>query len=243
MTHPNQAPEIDPLAQFDKLPAVSFNPLRTNDDGTPNPGHAMGEWAVLRVTGYADMVQRRDEKTKKPMVYEDSGKPMMSMVIPVEEQNPVTKEWEKKNVWGKIPGGLLTALRQAQAELQVAVGDPNRRLRAGDTLALRWSANGVKTSTDPSHSPPKIFEAKIKPGVEPPPSGNQDPFETAAAAPTATPQAASQPAAAQTPAPQQPRPQVGGDPFSTPVADAAAAAPAQQPVVDDPFATQGTPNF
>ncbi len=234
MTQPfNRPPENDPLATFAKRPAVSFDPNRTNDDGTPNPGHPLGEWAVLQVDGYADMVQRQDRTTKKPMVYEDTGKPMMSMVLPVKEQNKATGEWEDKSLWSKVPGGILTALRAAQASLVEQTKDPSRRIGPGDTLAIRWSANGQKT--DPAYSPPKIFEAQIKPGKGPDPlaaNTSDNPFETAAAAP-ATP--AAQPAAA--PAATQPPssdPWADTQPVSQP-AQPAAAASAPAPVEDDPF--------
>lgn len=214
----NQIPENDPLATFDKRPAVSFDPGRG--------GHPMGEWAVLQVDGYADTAQRRDDK-KQPMVYADTGKPMLSMVLPVKEK--VGEEWVDKSLWSKIPGGLLTALRAAQQQLQEETGDPTRRVRAGDTLAVRWSANGQKTDNDPMKNPPKIFEAKVKAGVAPPPSGNVDPFEAAASQP-ATP--AGPPIVAQPTPVEQAKPNIGGDPFSTPVSDAKAASPA---AADDPF--------
>lgn len=231
----NQAPEVDPLASFEKRPAVSFDPSRTNDAG--QPGHAMGEWVVLEVDGYADMVQRRDARTKAPMVYEDTGKAKMSMVLPVKEAGV------DKSLWSKVPGGLHTALRAAQSQMQEELKDPNRRLGPGDTLAVRWSANGQKTSNDPMMNAPKIFEAKIKPGKGPDPlapNTSDNPFETAASAPA---QAQPTPVQQQSVAPQPAAtaaPTVGGDPFATPVADAAAAQQASAPAgapLDDPFAT------
>lgn len=227
----NQAPEVDPLQTFAKRPAVSFDPNRTNDDGTPNPGHRMGEWVMLDVDGYADMVQRRD-RHNKPMAYEDTGKPMMSMVLPVIENG------EEKSLWSKVPGGLLTALKGAQAAMQEEVKDPSRRIGPGDKLAVRWAANGPKTSNDPTMSPPKIFEARIQPGKGPDPlapNTSDNPFETAAGQPAAQPAPAAQPVAPQPTPVEQPRPSVGGDPFATPVTDATPAS------TDDPFATGAPP--
>jgi len=245
--NPLNDPNYDPLASFDKRPAVSFDPSRVSEI-TGEPGHSMGQWVQLEVDGYAQMVQRRDPKTKALMAYEDTGKPMMSMVIAVKEKGV------DKSLWSKVPGGLLTALRNAQKELAETTGEADRRIRPGDLLAVRWAANGQKTSNDPMMNAPKIFEAKVRPGVLPAPKGEADPFESAAsqpAAPAAQPVQPAPQAAASDPWASTPAPAVGGDPWATPAAaqqpaQPAAAAPAQPtaapalaaaaPVTDDPFA-------
>jgi len=258
MTSANQMPEVDPLAGYDKRPAVSFDPSRTNEAG--EQGHAMGEIVTLQVDGYATFVPRRDAKTKQPMTYDD-GNPMMSMVLPVKERN-AAGEWVDKSLWSKKPGGLLIALIQAQTKLVEDTGDKTRRIRPGDELIVRWSANGPKTSNDPMMNAPKLFQAKVKPGVEPAPA--VDPFEDAASNPTPAPRPAASAPQAQAPAAATPPPAVGGDPWAdtpSPVhvvserapqpSQPAAAAPAAN---DDPFgpaptgegpsaANQGEPDF
>lgn len=223
------APEVDPLEQYEKRQSISFDPTRG--------GHNMGEWVVLEVEGYLELVDRRDDK-KQIMRYEDTGNPMKSIVLKVREGG------EERSLWGKKPGGLYSALAAAQTKLKEATGDPTRRIRPGDILAVRWSANGEQPENR-MLNPQKIFEAQVKPGTLPvgqPVNTSDNPFESAASTP-----APAQPA----PAPQ---PTVGGDPWasSTPAAAPAqpappaapaqpAAAPVQAapasaaPAADDPF--------
>lgn len=208
-------PEIDPLEAAEKRISVSFDPQRINDLG--EAGHAMGDWAVLEVEGYLEMVPRRNDK-KEIELYDD-GNQKMSVVLAVSEKGV------PKSLWGKKPGGLYVALVAAQNQLREATGEPKRRIRPGDVLAVRWSALGEQPENK-MYSRPKVFEARVQPGTlpqgAPAVASNDNPFENAASAP------APQPAAQ-----QQPQPQIGGDPFAS-TAPAAAPTPAPAAVTPQP---------
>lgn len=208
------APEVDPLEQFERRPSVSFDPTRINDAG--EAGHAMGEWVMLEVEGYLELVDRRDDK-KQIMRYEDTGNPMKSIVLKVRENGV------EKALWGKKPGGLFSALAAAQTALKEETGDKSRRIRPGDLLAVRWSALGDQPENK-MYSRPKIFDAKVRPGTLPagaPVNTSDNPFEAAATTPAAAP----------APAQPQPRPAVGGDPWAN---TAPAATPQPEPSAATP---------
>lgn len=163
MTSPlNNDPNYDPLAQFDKTPAVSFDP---NNGGTPE-----NTWVKLNVTDYIKLLQAKDDNGK-PKFYEDSGKPVIKAVLAVEQDGEARALWTKKN-W--VQGGLFRSLAEAQTELGSRIGP-------GVELYVRWHWDTTKPKKLGNH--PKAYEAKAKLGTAPAPA--EDPLATPAGPPPA----------------------------------------------------------
>lgn len=154
MTTPqNNDPNYDPLQEFDKTPAVSFDPSR---GGIPE-----NTWASMVVTDYIKVVQAKDDNGK-PMFYEDSGRPVEKSILPVEVDGEARSLWAKKNF---VEGGLFKALQRAQTELGSRIGP-------GTELAVKWHWDTSKPKKLGNH--PKAYEVKAKAGQAPPPS--EDPL-------------------------------------------------------------------
>lgn len=165
MTSPQDDPNYDPLASFDKVPAVSFDPSKPG--GIPE-----NTWAKLKVTDYIKLVPDKDD-TGKPKFYEDSGKPVMKAVLPVEKDGEPRSLWAKKNF---VEGGLFRALADAQRALGSRIGP-------GTELAVRWHWDTSKPKKLGNH--PKAYEVKAQAGEAPPPAS--DPLaDSSAAAPASS---------------------------------------------------------
>jgi hypothetical protein len=150
MTTPqNNDPNYDPLQEFDKTPAVSFDPSRG--------GIAENTWGTMTVTDYIKLVQDKDDNGK-PKFYEDSGKPVMKAVLPVEIDGEARALWAKKNY---VEGGLFKGLQQAQTALGSRIGP-------GVELAIKWHWDTTKPKKLGNH--PKAYEVKAKAGATPPPA-------------------------------------------------------------------------
>ena len=166
MTSPsrNTAPEVDPLASYDKTPAVSF----TTDGGFPQNIER-----TFVATGYVDTVQAKDEQGK-PQVYEDTGKPVLKAVIPVQDEDGNDLNiWMKKN---NVPGGLFRGFREAQAELGSRIGP-------GTRLTLSWWNDTTKPKKLGNH--PKAYTVKAVAGDAPPPAS--DPLAEVPSTPSVSP--------------------------------------------------------
>lgn len=181
MTDPTQDPNYDPLQSFDSVPAVSFDPSK--EGGIPE-----NTWAELVVTDYIKLVQDKDDKTGRPAVYEDSGKPVWKSVLPVEKDGEARSLWAKKN-W--VQGGLFRALADAQKALGTRIGP-------GTVIRVRWAWDTTKEkklgnypkkyqveatagqapppSADPLHSPVEVGQAPVDPWSLPPVTGDAPPF-------------------------------------------------------------------
>jgi hypothetical protein len=157
-THQNNDPNYDPLQEFDKTPAVSFDPSRG--------GIAENTWGTMTVTDYIKLVQDKDDNGK-PKFYEDSGKPVMKAVLPVEIDGEARALWAKKNY---VEGGLFKGLQQAQTALGSRIGP-------GVELAIKWHWDTTKPKKLGNH--PKAYEVKAKAGQAPPPA--EDPLISAGA--------------------------------------------------------------
>lgn len=139
MTHPN---DVDPFSGGDSAPSLSFK------------GKPVGTVQTVTVTDVAKLVQSRDLATDLPAVWPD-GNPKMCAVINGEDE-----QGEPRSVWAAKPSSLFTAIKDAQAAVE-----PGYRLKAGDTLAIRFT--GEKPPTKKGHNPQKLYAAKITPGVAP----------------------------------------------------------------------------
>ena len=150
MTTPTQnTEEFDPLASFDKIPAVSFDPGR---GGVPE-----NTWLEMDVNGFIKLVPAKDDNGR-PKVYEDSGKPVMKSVLPVLVDGEERGLWAKKN-W--VEGGLFRGLADVQREA-------GRRLGPGVRIAVAWSWDTSKPKKLGNH--PKKYAVKLVSVSEPPPA-------------------------------------------------------------------------
>lgn len=168
MTNPQNNQDVDPLASFDKVPAVSF----TTDNGFPQ-----NTWQTFEVTDYIKLVQSKDDNGK-PEVYEDSGKPVMKGALAV-----INEDGEARTIWAKrnnVEGGLFRALREAQSSL-----GEGKRIGPGVKLAIRWHNDTTKPKKLGNH--PKAYEVTAQAGPAPAPK------EDALAAPVAAPVASDEP--------------------------------------------------
>jgi hypothetical protein len=157
MTTPqNNAPEHDPLQEFESTPAVSFDPSR---GGIPE-----NTWATMIVTDYIKIVQAKDDNGK-PLFYEDSGKPVEKSILPVEIDGEARALWAKKN---RVEGGLFRGLQGAQTALGSRIGP-------GTELAIKWHWDTSMPKKLGNH--PKAYEVKAKAGQAPPPA--EDPLVSA----------------------------------------------------------------
>lgn len=163
----------DLLEGYESTPSVSFDP--------GNGGAAQGEWVKLTVLDYIEEVQAKDDDGK-PLVYEDTGKPVMKAVLRVQ-----TADGEERALWMKIirkhEGALFRELVEAQKSLKEKTGDRSARLGPGTKLAIRWSWNTAVPKKLGNH--PKKFEVRAAPG--PAPAPKEDPFaDTTPSAPAAS---------------------------------------------------------
>lgn len=190
-------PETDPLDSYESVPAVSFH--------EPNGGYAKGKWAKLTVRDYPQLIQQRDDDGN-PEFWDatrpgEEPQPKLVLVIAVTDEEGVDKNLWAKKMGKKWPGSLYQQLVKAQKDLKEATGDPTRRLRPGDVLAVQYAADDTSKPKVKGNYP-KLFKATIKPGDLPatPPA---DALAEEAGDPWAdTPVAAAD-------GPRQP----GGDPF------------------------------
>lgn len=177
MTNPTA--ELDPLASYDSVPSISFDPSRG--------GHAMGEWVELVVDDYIKLVQEKDDSGAL-LFWEDSGKPKNKAVLSVFENG------EKKSLWAKVnrkDGALFRVLVDAQKSLAEQTGDPARRLGPGDILRVRWARDNTAVPKKMGNHP-KFYEGAARPGTAPAPAG-ADPLASTGSDPWASSAPASSP--------------------------------------------------
>jgi hypothetical protein len=152
------ATEVDPFAESSGAPALSFK------------DKPIGTTYTVQVTDSPKKVQGKDFVTGRPAVWHNkdgSTSPKYSAII------NGTLDGEPVSVWATIPSDLFAKLKAAQQEL-------GRSVRAGDTIAIRF------TGEEPGKgNPKKVYAVKITPGA--PPSSGPDPFGDAS---SATPNAA-----------------------------------------------------
>lgn len=155
-----QTQEVDPLASYDTVPSVSFDPGR---GGVPE-----NEWLSLTVKDYIKLVQAKDDDGK-PMFYEDSGKPVNKAVLAV-----TMPDGEERALWAKVirkhDTALFAQLVAAQKELQKETGNPDRRLGPGDEIAVSWYWNTALPKKLGNH--PKAYKVKVKAGTAPAPKSD-----------------------------------------------------------------------
>lgn len=213
-------PTVDPLEAHESLPAVSFH--------APNGGRAIGEWAMLEVREWPELIQQRDDDGNPEFWDAKEGEapqPKLVLVVPVydgvdEKGNKVAKNLWAKKMGKKWPESLFQQLIAAQRELKAATGDAERRLRPGDTLAVQYYADDTSKPKVKGNYPKK-YKAKIKPGELPaaPPAdaladtGSDDPWSDAPAIPAAAAPAADNSGFGAG------RTQPGGDPFGAAAPD------------------------
>lgn len=158
-------PNYDPLASYDSVPSVSFDPGRG--------GVAEGDWLDFEVKDYIKLVQAKDDKGALEF-YEDSGKPVMKFVL------PVLVDGEERSLWGSVirkhDTALFAQLVAAQKALQASTGDPARRLGPGDKGRVRWAWNTALPKKMGNH--PKKYQVEVTAGQAPPPKDDPlgDPF-------------------------------------------------------------------
>lgn len=154
MTNPQDDPNYDPLAGYDSVPSVSFDP--------GHGGPAEDQWITLVVQDFIKLVQAKDDNGK-PEFYEDSGKPVMKFVL------PVTLDGEERSLWGSVirkhDTALFAQLVAAQKQLIRESDDPARRLGKGDEIAVKWAWNTALPKKMGNH--PKKYEVKVKAGTRP----------------------------------------------------------------------------
>jgi hypothetical protein len=145
MTDPN----YDPLEGYESVPSVSFDPSKPE-------GIAEGTWQELGVTDFIKLVQDTDDKGK-PLVYEDSGKPVMKFVLPVKLNG------EDRALWGpvirKYDTALFYQLVEAQKALRTQTGDEKRRIGPGVTIRVRWAWNTALPKKLGNH--PKKYQVEL----------------------------------------------------------------------------------
>lgn len=204
-------PEVDPLEAHESLPSVSFH--------EPYGGYAKGVWAKLEIRDWPELIQQRDDDGQPEFWDAREGEepqPKMVLVVPVydgvdEKGNKVQKNLWAKKMGTKWPDSLFQQLIRAQKQLKEETGDPTRRLRPGDILAVQYAEDDTSKPKVKGNYPKK-YKAQIKPGtfVAPPPKdalaedsspASEDPWADAPATPAATA------------APAQAKPPTGGDPF------------------------------
>lgn len=139
-------PDVDPLADAEKIPAVSFNnaPFGTTVTGTVVEG--------------PQLVQSRDFDTGELKTF-DNGDPMWDVVVKLTVTSgngagEVRGLWAKK--WRK-PGSLFTAL----AEAQKAAG---KRIEPGGVLTVTF------TGEEPNERNPKLHPRKLYTATYEPPA-------------------------------------------------------------------------
>jgi hypothetical protein len=141
MTTPQNTAEFDPLADnYEKTPALSFDPNKPH--GIPE-----GKWTTVTVRGKSKLIPSRDDNGK-PEFYEDSGKPVQKVVLPVTYQGEDYTLFAKFN---NVAGGLCRALKDAQRDL-------GQQLDEGSQLALRWEWDTSRPKVKGNH--PKKYEAR-----------------------------------------------------------------------------------
>lgn len=139
-----QYTEVDPFAGGDKYPALKFETVGTTYSFT--------------VAETPKEIQDRDIKTGKPLVWEDSGKPKLKVVITVEVDG------ENHGLWMKKPSALFGAIKDAAREAGL------KGIPVGTKGVVRYSADKPMGN---GMNPQKQFQVKITPAA-PAPKG--DPF-------------------------------------------------------------------
>lgn len=185
---------IDPFAEQEKLPSVSFKDV------------PVGTWYEGDVVEAPSFAQSRDYDTNEPLFWQPNKKqstqpteqPVMSIVTVLEINGERRGLWASK--WNK-PGSMFSAIQEAQktAGAQVTVGG---RLAVG--------LIGIEPSDNPKFNDRKLYAARYTPpnpfagapdwAQEPDPQTGEVPMPQPAA--TYNPQAASQ---GQSPWGQQPQ--------------------------------------
>lgn len=150
-----QTEERDPLAGYDSVPSISFDPSKPE-------GIKEGEWSNLVVNDYIKLVQAKDDKGQLKF-WEDSGKPIMKAVL------SVLRDGEERALWcdviRKHDTALFAQLVAAQKQLVQESGDPARRLGPGDKIAVKWEWNTALPKKMGNH--PKKYEVRVQAGTAP----------------------------------------------------------------------------
>lgn len=141
-----QQQEIDPFAGGDKRPSLKFETVgQTYSFTTVEPPKEM---------------QDTDFTTGKPLVWEDSGKPKLKVVISVDV------EGEEYGLWMKKPSALFAAVKDAMREAGL------KSLPVGTKGVVKYTGDKKNEKND-RLNPAKQFAVKLTPAA---PAPAADPF-------------------------------------------------------------------
>lgn len=159
------APDRDPFAGGDSIPALSFK------------DEPIGTVKTVTITEPAEMAHSRDYDTNLPAYWDPNNRgrttttpndqPVMSAVVKGTDVNG-----DEVSVWARKPSSLFTAIKDAQAAVEAGY-----RLKRGDKLHIKFTGEEPPKSGRGANR--KIYAAKIEPGVAAPPAdafGDEPPF-------------------------------------------------------------------
>lgn len=193
----SQRPAEDPLETYESVPAVSFH--------EPNGGHPKGEWAKLKVTDWPKLLEQKDDDGEVERW--DNGDAKLVLVVSVEEDGEKKSLWAKK-MGKKATGSMYQQIVAAQKKVRADLGDPQYRLKPGDTLAIQY-VDDDKSVPAKKGNYPKIFKAVIKVGAALPTTEDPLTEDSGQASEDSDPWGDAAPAAEK----GKPAPSTGGDPF------------------------------